>query len=218
MKFVCISDTHMMHDRVPIPDGDVLIHAGDFSMRGDLVEIAGFNAFLAGLPHKHKVVIAGNHDFLFERGPSLARAALINGIYLQDSEVTIDGVRIYGSPWQPAFMDWAFNLERGPHIKEKWDLIPSGVQILVTHGPPFGYGDEVPQPTGAAERVGCADLLQAVKRLQPAYHVFGHVHEGYGITKDEHTTFINASMCDGAYKPVNPPIVFDYSVKAYARR
>ena len=209
MRFVCTSDSHLMHDRVPMPDGDVFIHAGDFTMRGELGEIARFNGFLAGLPHKHKVLIAGNHDFLFERGASLARATLTNCIYLQDSEVTIEGVRIYGSPWQPAFMDWAFNLERGPQIKAKWDLIPAGVQVLVTHGPPLGQGDEVPRPAGQRERVGCADLLDAVKRIRPAYHVFGHVHEGYGITRDEHTTYVNASMCDGKYNPINPPLVFN---------
>jgi len=209
MRFVCTSDTHTLHERVPIPDGDVFIHAGDFTSCGELPDIARFNAFLGKLPHTHKIVIAGNHDFAFERQPALARSLLTNCLYLQDSETVIDGVRIYGSPWQPWFYDWAFNLQRGPEIKAKWDRIPDDVQILVTHGPSLGHGDEVLRPSGKGERVGCEDLLAAIKRIKPAYHVFGHIHEGYGITKEGPTTCVNACMCDDRYNPVNPPIVFD---------
>ena len=210
MRFVCTSDTHTLHERVPIPDGDVFIHAGDFTSCGELTDIARFNAFLGKLPHKHKIVIAGNHDFAFERQPTLARSILTNCLYLQDSETIIDGVRIYGSPWQPWFNDWAFNLQRGPEIKAKWDQIPDDVQILVTHGPALGHGDEVLRPSGGSERVGCEDLLAAIQRIKPAYQVFGHVHEGYGITQEGPTTCINACMCDDMYNPVNPPIVFDF--------
>lgn len=210
MRFVCTSDTHTKHSSLPIPDGDVFLHAGDFTRRGELSDVADFDRFLAGLPHKHKIVIAGNHDFAFEREPEKARALLKHCTYLQDGEVTVEGVRIYGSPWQPWFMDWAFNLRRGAEIKAKWDLIPDDVQILVTHGPPLGIGDLVVRPAGRGERVGCRDLLEAVERVKPAYHVFGHIHEGYGITKGSPTTFVNASMCDEFYDPVNPPLVFDF--------
>jgi Icc-related predicted phosphoesterase len=168
-----------------------------------------FDAFLGTLPHRHKVVIAGNHDFAFEKRPAEARALLTHCIYLQDSEATVEGVRIWGSPWQPWFYDWAFNLKRGPQIRAKWDLIPEGIGILVTHGPPLGHGDEVPRAFGS-EKVGCADLLEAVRRVKPRYHVFGHIHEGYGITKEGPTTFVNASLCDAAYRPVNPPLVLDW--------
>lgn len=209
MRFVCTSDTHTLHDRVPIPDGDVFIHAGDFTSCGELPDIARFNSFLGKLSHKHKIVIAGNHDFAFERQPALAQSLLTNCLYLQDSETVIDGVRIYGSPWQPWFNDWAFNLRRGPEIKAKWDRIPDDVQVLVTHGPPLGHGDKVPPPQGNGERVGCEDLLAAIRRIKPACHVFGHVHEGYGITTEGPTTCVNACMCDGRYSPINPPIVFD---------
>jgi predicted phosphohydrolase len=103
MRLVLISDTHQRHDRLVVPDGDVLVHAGDFSTRGGVEEVARFNAWLGTLPHKHKVVIAGNHDFLFEREPVLARSMLTNATYLEDSGVTIEGVRFWGSPWQPRF-------------------------------------------------------------------------------------------------------------------
>lgn len=209
MRFVCTSDTHTRHSSLPVPEGDVFIHAGDFTSRGELKDVARFNGFLNGLSHRHKIVIAGNHDFAFEENLGLARSALTGAVYLQDSEIEIEGIRIYGSPWQPRFYDWAFNLERGPALKAKWDLIPEGVDVLVTHGPPRGHGDAAPRPFGAPELVGCMDLLEAVRRVKPKYHVFGHIHEGYGITKEGATTCINASMCDGAYNPVNPPIVFD---------
>ncbi len=162
----------------------MFIHAGDFTSSGELRDIARFNVFLATLPHRHKIVVAGNHDFAFERNPDLARSMLTNAVYLQDSEVTIDDVRIYGSPWQPRFMNWAFNLERGPQLKAKWDRIPEGIHVLVTHGPPRGCGDAVPQFAGPPELVGCEDLLEAVRRIKPRYHVFGHIHEGYGVTKN----------------------------------
>jgi predicted phosphohydrolase len=130
MRLVLISDTHQRHDQLTVPDGDVLVHAGDFSTRGGVEEVARFNAWLGTLKHKHKVVIAGNHDFLFEREPTLARSMLTNVTYLEDSGVTIEGLRFWGSPWQPRFFDWAFNLERGAPLTEKWNLIPTGVDVL----------------------------------------------------------------------------------------
>lgn len=205
MRFVCTSDTHTLHASQPIPEGDVFIHAGDFTSRGELREVAEFNAFLRGLPHKHKIVVAGNHDFAFERQPVAARALLRECVYLEDAETTVEGVRVWGAPWQPWFMDWAFNLRRGPELKAKWDLIPAGIRVLVTHGPPAGQGDRVKDGEG----VGCEELRAAVRRVRPLFHVFGHIHEGYGTTQHEGTTFVNAAMCDERYRPVNPPLVFD---------
>lgn len=211
MKFVCISDTHFMHDRQPIPEGDVLIHAGDFGNTGDPEEIQAFNTFLGTLPHKYKIVIAGNHDYFFESNPEEARALLTNGVYLEDSEVAINGVRVYGSPWTPWFNDWAFNLPRGKLIRAKWDLIPEGIDILVTHGPPQGQGDRDNKKPLTSEHLGCEDLMQVVKRVKPRYHVFGHIHSGYGVSEDDQTVYINAAMCTETYAPTNPPVVFDFS-------
>lgn len=204
-RIVCISDTHNRHKKIAIPDGDILIHAGDMSGRGLPDEIRAFDRFLMTLPHPHKVVIAGNHDFLFEKEPERARALMAHCIYLQDQEATVCGLRIWGSPWQPWFFNWAFNLARGPEIAAKWSLIPDGIDILVTHGPPLGHGDRVDR----GEAVGCADLLQAIRRVRPKLHIFGHIHEGYGITEAEGTRFINASTCTLDYEAKNPPIVID---------
>lgn len=206
MRLVLLSDTHNLHTQVTVPDGDILIYAGDISMMGHLDDIAAFDAWLAGLPHPHKIVIAGNHDFCFERQPAAAEALLTHAHYLCDSELTLDGVRFYGSPWQPWFYDWAFNLQRGPEIRAKWDLIPTGIDVLITHGPPAGHGDLTLQ----GDRAGCVDLLDAIRRIQPPLHLFGHIHEGYGQTREGPTLCVNASLCDPAYAIANPPIVMDW--------
>ncbi len=204
MKFVCLADTHTIHDRITVPDGDVLLCAGDFTNYGSKKDVKIFNSYLSTLSHPYKVVIAGNHDFLFEKNPSVARSLLTNCVYLEDSGIEIEGVKIYGSPWQPWFLDWAFNLPRGPALKAKWDLIPPDTDILITHGPPYSHGDQ----TVRGDFAGCADLLHTIQKIQPRYHLFGHIHEGYGITKEGDTVCINASNVDVGYKPINPVITF----------
>lgn len=115
MRLVCLSDTHGEQGRFMVPEGDVLIHAGDFSGLGTEREVHKFAKWLNGLPHRWKIVVAGNHDRFFEKQPEMARAYLEpDVIYLQDSGCEIEGLRFWGSPWQPWFMDWAFNLpQRG---------------------------------------------------------------------------------------------------------
>ncbi len=209
LQIVCMSDTHNKHELLAIPDGDILIHAGDMSSRGKLGSIEAFNDFLGTLPHPHKVLIAGNHDFAFERTPEAARRLITNAIYLQDEEVLIEGIRIYGSPWQPWFFNWAFNLQRGEEIRAKWDLIPDQVDILVTHGPAYGHGDRVER----GELVGCRDLLEVIEeRVRPKYHIFGHIHEAYGMTSNGTTTFLNVSSCNLAYQPIQPPVTFSWEI------
>jgi Icc-related predicted phosphoesterase len=191
---VLMSDTHGYHGSLDVPMGDILIHAGDLTQTGSLEELEEANAFLAGLPHRHKVVICGNHDFCFERDPVRARAALTAATYLQDSAVVVEGIKIWGSPWQPWFYDWAFNLKRGPAIAAKWALIPKDTDILVTHGPPYGIGDQ----TSHGERAGCEDLLARIEKVRPKLHVFGHIHEGAGIYRRPGTTFVNAATDEGS--------------------
>lgn len=205
LRAVLISDTHTLHDQIKLPEGDLLLHAGDFTNMGELEDVARFNEFLGRQPHAHKVVIAGNHDWSFAMDPARARSLITHAAYLEDSEVSAAGLRIWGSPWQPEFMDWAFNLPRGPLLRQKWDLIPDGIDILITHGPPLGHGDV----TFRGEHVGCHDLLEAVRRVRPRLHLFGHIHEGYGVTRDAHTTYVNASTCTLSYQPSNAPIVVD---------
>jgi len=131
---------------------------------------------------------------------------LTNCIYLEDSATSVLGLNLYGTPWQPEYCGWAFNLPRGRECLKKWNEIPVGTDILVTHTPPVGYGDRC--ATGV--RAGCVELLNTVqRRVKPKYHIYGHIHEGYGVRSDGKTIFINASACDINYMPTNKPIVFD---------
>jgi Icc-related predicted phosphoesterase len=205
MRIIAISDTHNLHGETEIPEGDVLIHAGDFTEHGTLEEVLEFERFLRKLPHKHKILIAGNHDFYFENFPDEAQKIVSNYIYLQDQALTLNGTKIYGSPWQPRFQDWAFNLSRGAEIRAKWDLIPPDVDVLITHGAPRGIRDNA---TGYGH-IGCEELLKAVERIQPKYHIFGHVHDGYGKSLIGETTFMNVCICDMNYRAANPPMILD---------
>jgi hypothetical protein len=146
-----------------------------------------------------------NHDFCFERQNEAARRVLAHAAYLQDDGLTIEGVSFWGSPWQPWFHDWAFNLPRGSALAEKWSLIPAQTDVLITHGPPMGHGDR----TFRGEAVGCRDLMERVLEVRPQLHVFGHIHEGYGTTTQVGITFANASVCDLRYRAVQAPLVFD---------
>jgi len=207
MKIVCVSDTHGQHDSVTPPPCDLLLHAGDLSRRGTETQVAEFLDWFEAQPARHKVFIAGNHDFLFEKKAPLARQMVEgrNFIYLQDSGVEIDGLRIWGSPWQPWFFSWAFNLQRGPEIREQWDRIPADTDILITHGPPMGILDM----TARGERVGCEELAVAVRRIRPRLHVFGHIHEAAGQVEVDGTHYVNASFLDLEYEPAFPPTVIE---------
>jgi Icc-related predicted phosphoesterase len=206
VRIVAISDTHTFENDITVPDGDVLIHAGDATINGTLDEVEQFAEWLEAQPHRYKIVVAGNHDWLFERSPQVARSFVKDiAFYAQDTLWEINGVTFYGSPWQPRFMDWAFNVDRGAAIKQKWDQIPQ-CDVLITHGPPWGVLDYVRLGN---EHLGCEELLEAVRRVRPKVHVFGHIHGGYGEATIAGIKFVNASICDEAYRPVNAPIVFE---------
>jgi Icc-related predicted phosphoesterase len=209
-RIVFISDTHLRHN-FEVPSGDILIHAGDLTGRGSISnnEVALALDWFSSLPHKHKIFIAGNHDWLFEKNPKEARELIPkNVIYLQDKEVTVEGLRIYGSPWTPEFMEWAFNLPRAEgDLQEKWAQIPLGIDILVTHGPPLGILDKTRDTyQRPGQNVGCYDLRERIKIVKPRVHVFGHVHGQNGMATIEGTTFINAAICDEGYKESQGPI------------
>jgi Icc-related predicted phosphoesterase len=193
LSLVLVSDTHGYHRRISVPPGDVLIHAGDMTETGALSEVEEFNQFLGELPHSHKIVIAGNHDFCFESAPREARSKLTNATYLEDEQVVVEGVTIYGSPWKPWFYDWAFNLRRGREIAAKWAQIPFHTDILVTHGPPAGIGDL----TLAGINAGCEDLSERIGVVKPRLHVFGHIHEARGVHEEDGTSYVNASVGEG---------------------
>lgn len=207
MRIVCISDTHSLESLLaPLPEGDILVIAGDFTNQGNAFDIKFFSQWLKRQPFKHKLVIAGNHDTSFEYDPYMARPLLKNCTYLEDSGVTIEGLLFYGSPWQPEFMNWAFNLPRGEQLQAKWDMIPQNTDILITHCPPYGILDYA---NFSGAHVGDKDLLKRVMSIKPKLHVFGHIHEGYGTLIKDRVTFVNAAICDEKNNVKNKPIVID---------
>ncbi len=210
MKLVCLSDTHCslgeLINNSLIPDGDILIHAGDLTYDGSVQQMVNQLVLLASLPHLHKIFVCGNHDFLGETHPQLLKDICKNNniTYLQDSGCEIDGVKFWGSPWQPRFFDWAFNLDRGADIRRYWDMIPDNTDVLITHGPPYGIGDACRNG-----HVGCQDLLDVIRTIKPKVHISGHIHTGYGVADSFGTKFVNASIMNDSYLPINDPIVIE---------
>lgn len=205
MRLVIISDTHGLHEQLTLPPGGVLIHAGDSCRGGHFHELSSFLDWFGDQPHPHKILIAGNHDWAFQKVPALAREkAETVCTYLQDEELVIDGVKFYGSPWQPDFCSWAFNLPRGEALARKWAQIPADCDVLITHGPPAGILDQV-----WAKHCGCEDLRAAVFRIKPRLHVFGHIHYSYGARDENGTMFRNAALCNEGYKLTNDPFIID---------
>jgi len=173
---VCISDTHTTQ---PIlPDGDILLHTGDFTQSGSLEELQKQIAWLDSQPHKFKVAIAGNHDLCLDpsKPEYVGDVDWRSVIYLQDSSTTLRfpggrPLNIYGSPWTPKHGNWAFQYPRDR--EDRWkDSIPEDTDILPTHGPPKHHLD--------LGHLGCSFLLQELKTKSPLMHAFGHIHAGYG--------------------------------------
>lgn len=226
MKIVCISDSHNQKPKLP-PDGDLLIHSGDLTMMGTLSEVERSIQWLGEIAknkYDHGVILVpGNHDFLFEkfepgmktnkggfkieREPELARKLCEKyGVdLLIDESMEVEGIKIYGSPIQPWFHDWAFNVDRSK-IGLVWEKIPDDTQILITHGPPYGIGDLC-----RGGNVGCAALLERIKLLKEfKLHICGHIHEGAGHSWFNNKLFINASVLDGHYNGFNDILTVDY--------
>lgn len=217
MRVICLSDTHEQHSKIKVPDGDLLIHAGDLTWGGEPLATHIALNWLQDQSHKFKVFIPGNHDFYFEDQKmcgAIKEACKSGGIYyLNDSACEINGLKIYGSPWTPTFLDWAFMKDRGDEISVMWAKIPLDTDILITHGPPLSVLDTA-NPGGM--HLGCFDLQRAIMKIRPKLHVFGHIHGGYGFKEkswDDNgqftTKFVNASICNEDYEPVNQPIVVD---------
>ncbi|MFL5810882.1 MAG: metallophosphoesterase family protein [Flavisolibacter sp.] len=207
MKILAISDTHGRHHNIRLPKADVLIHAGDISYHGKKEEVINFLQWFSKQKAEYKIFIAGNHDFYLEHAkPEQLEALIPEGvIYLKDSGINIDEIKIWGSPVTPWFYNWAFNRHRGEEIRKHWDLIPANTNLLITHGPVYGFLDMVINE----QHVGCQDLLRTVLTVQPKVHVCGHIHESYGSIKRSGIRFINASVVNEQYELANKPIFFD---------
>jgi Icc-related predicted phosphoesterase len=219
MRIVLISDTHEKHEKLIVPMGDVLIHAGDFTNLGEEKHIVAFNKWFVSQPHPWKVLIAGNHDRLFETNPAYAQSFLdLNQIiYLEDSFAQVGDLKIYGSPWTPRYHSDYWKFHKKPcDMRNLWKKIPEGLDILITHGPPYGCMDFF------KEHAGCSELAERLRHMEqpPKIHVFGHIHEGYGFDVQSGTTYYNAAsvgMVNGYYDIKNKPFVLDWYKYGWAR-
>jgi Icc-related predicted phosphoesterase len=221
MKITFISDTHTKHKQVTssLPGGDLLIHAGDLSSMGYEHEIQQFCKWFNSIEgYNHKTFIAGNHDWGFQDNHEKIME-IVNSYknidYLQDDMLMIGEdydkmVKIWGSPWQPEFYNWAFNLPRqGEELKEKWNMIPTDIDILITHGPSWGNLDTVKfNPTF---NLGCELLAEKIKVVKPKIHVCGHIHTGYGYKFDGDTHYFNAAILDEQYNFTQKPLTVDWN-------
>lgn len=214
LRVVAFSDTHGHHRNVEIPDGDLLIFAGDFTAQDSYVGVVHFGRWFSKLPHKYKVFVAGNHDWVFQKNYSFAKSCFSSDvIILEDEGCEIENLSIYGTPWQPEFQSWAFNAAPDK-LKIRYDAIPIGVDILITHAPARGFLDRVRLNTPEEEHVGCPILRERLEIVKPRYHIFGHVHEdsAWAIvpwSQTEHSLMYNVSICDEYYRVAFRPKVFD---------
>lgn len=226
LKIVAISDTHSLHRKFDLPEGDVLIHAGDFTARGTRAEFQDFNDWLGDQPHKYKIVVAGNHDLLAERDKDSIPEILSNCTYLVDSAVEIEGYKFYGAPWSwsDRGSQWAFKLY-GNSAADVWAKIPDDTDVLITHGPPHGYMDEAPvhylQFDGPWVNTGDPYLAKRLRDMWqsgkfPQLHIFGHIHEGYGLemlpkaaedpSERRRMVLANVASLTPRYEPLHAPV------------
>lgn len=220
-KIVATSD---LHGKLPkpktMPAGDILLIAGDITPTTDhSIEYqriwldSAFRYWLSQLSYKHVICVFGNHDFIGEQNPYGVEKLNLPCKFLTDEEVTVEGLRIYGTPHQPYFFGWAFNLYE-PKLREKWDLIPQGIDILVSHGPPQGYGDltEDHETTGKIIHVGSPSLTLKIEEIKPKLVVYGHIHSGYNTYTNPNcpnTILANVAYVNEKYQPANDPMVFE---------
>lgn len=238
LNLVGLSDTHTYHNEVEVPECTLLVHTGDSTHRGYKSEFTTFLKWFSSLSQaEYKIFIAGNHDLCFDSKFDLETKApkwlneLLNEyqvkrydpvtgqwlfpdsklIYLENTSVTINGYKIYGSPYTPWFYGdhWAFNKHRGEEIRKEWKKIPEDVDVLLTHGPLAGIVDACDD----GKEAGCVDLKDLVEIIQPEIHLCGHIHEGYGIEVLGSILCANVSICNSKYRPVNTPMRFTLGAK-----
>ncbi len=208
MKLVCISDTHSRHRDVKLPEGDILIHAGDISVHGEIESFDNFNRWIKDLPFDYVIFTAGNHD--------RCRATMIeklvpNGVFLNDSAWKWSGLNFYGSPQTPSVWDtkeeYCYIRHDYEDAQKIWDKIPDDTDVLITHGPPLGILDFVDKKNA---EVGCSVLLDRVLEVKPKVHIFGHIHESNGYINQRYgIKFVNCAQMDGEFSMTNKPIVVD---------
>jgi len=221
MKIMFLSDTHGRHLEITelygeLPYVDIIVHSGDCTRYGEFEETDLFMNWFSKQNAKHKVLVAGNHDFVLQqmdrRNWLLANNYGVT--YLEDSFINIDGLGIYGSPWSPVFGMWAFMKHRNAELDEVWQKVPTdgSVDLLVTHSPRYGRFDV---SVRGNYNVGCEMLANRINDIHPKVHVFGHIHECGGMIKEETEVpvkgmvSLNASLLNIRYVLANPIWIWD---------
>lgn len=219
IRFVCISDSHSLFFN--FPPGDVLLHAGDFTKKGTSDEVLQFANYLKTTNYQYKIIIAGNHDSPFDISnfddimkkrrnpypcdPYAVKRLFKDFIYLEDSFVNVFGYTVWGTPWTHQHYKGAFTIKEKYILGQKFQQIPLGVDIVLSHSPPNGILDR----SKDNRHLGSEVLAETIRMIKPKVHVFGHIHEGHGVQTIDGTTYINASVCNNRYQPIYTPIVFD---------
>lgn len=207
MRIICISDTHNKHESLLIPSGDIIVHAGDFTESGTKGETERFLKWFSRLPHSYKILVPGNHDFYMEKHLEDLHSIVPKNIHvLINRELTIQNIRFWGSPYTPGDGSWAFNETQGVNMLKHWENIPAHTDLLITHSPPYGILDELDNKI----HIGCDKLAKIINKLCLPYHIFGHVHNDYGIVRTRDTVFLNACSLDNRYRTINAPLVVHY--------
>lgn len=210
-KLVCISDTHQYHSAVNLPDGDILIHAGDFCGRGTATEVGNFLHWFEEQTHETKIVVPGNHDVILEKDESIRKEFEKAGIHLLIDEEYVNkasGLKFYGVPWTPDFYPdiWGFQASKGP--ADMWERIPEDTDVLLSHGPPFGVADQI--VLGGSPHLGSKPFTDALYDFgSPLTIICGHIHGGYGKHLLDPHTIYNVAVCTELYIPSNTPTVLE---------
>lgn len=196
MKILHLSDTHGMHRRLDnLPEADLVVHAGDFTMNGSEAEAIDFMNWFCDLPYAHKLFICGNHD-------ECLYGARIDGLdanvtYLCNSGVRIGGLAFYGVPM---FMHDCVD---GQQLKN-YEHIPEDTDVLITHCPPLGILDE-----DGSIYYGSPELRERIARVRPRMHLFGHIHKQHGMLQEGNTLFCNGAIMDESYERLRRPLVIE---------
>lgn len=205
VRLLLLSDTHCQHRSLHVPDGDILIHAGDFTLFNQSRDsVRDFNDWLAKLPHRHKVVIPGNHEYKFA-DPKWRRLISAATLLLNEG-AEVNGIRIWGSPLTPSNFE-SFGATSASDCGRIFRRIPAGIDLVITHGPPLGILDAAGRNN---RNQGCAHLLEAIRRARPALHVFGHIHQSYGTAFVNGTVFVNAALAGPEYRLIRQPFMIEF--------
>jgi len=203
LNIVVLSDSHGKFNFLKVPDGDILIHCGDWSNLGKVEECIKFNNWLKEQPHKYKFYIPGNHEIGFEKQPGLSESLITEAENIHGKVVNVEGLKIFGCSYTLPFMNWAY-MRTENELENYFSNAPSDIDVLITHGPPKGVLDETIQGTST----GSQALLEYTKKIKPQYHFFGHIHEAAGmdIFTSCKTIYVNVAVLNERYNPASQPI------------